>query len=665
MNRPKATRLRLCLAVVAAAALAAFVMPAAANADFITAGSGVDVSFDDPTPGAHSDLTVTHHYAYDGMPSSPSGCTLSVPPYPNPCYDGFGRTGDDLKQWILDTPAGFYGNPRAIPFAARCTQDQMRSYQKNALKPGYGPMPGAQCPASAQVGTATLTLKDDPGAGGIATKVLDGKIYVVQSADPLQEVPTTLFTVFETTSTNCAALSLETNCVVAALSRTQIAPVTSGPQGDYRLRSVSELIDRPDLSPAAGLADNSLTGAITGITQSLWGDPREHGNSAAVSAFQTNPTTCGDWDSTLYARTYGTSGPVGNEVVAAHGTDSQTHTLEGTANPGGGDSSGSYAEFDSAPTTADCSGSKPALTAGATAAVDNNARGAYPGLTVNIANPNSDDRDKTKKLVTTLPSTITVNAAALGNVCEQAQLVTDSCPANSQIGTADITSPVLSATQHGRVYMTRGATQGLPYLSIWVNGPNDDPAGAFTFRLDATTQFVGTSANMIETTFDNLPSLPFDSFVVHINGGDSNNSLLLNRKCPGDGSTPDDGPITFAMNGYTGANASSSSATSLAPCYGVDNPGKVTKCVKQGKKLSVSPKNLIAKSTVANVQLLTGSKSSSTKSRAKDSSNPFSFKLTLKKSTYKKNKTYYYGYKVTYKDGHVIKTKTNKFKTCK
>src|SRR5689334_9325247 len=100
MNRPKATRLRLFLTIAAVAAFAVF-MPASANADFAT-GTGLSITLGDgtPAPGAHDDLTVQHTYKYDGVPSSPSGCTAPVPPYPNPCADGFGRTGDDLKQWV-------------------------------------------------------------------------------------------------------------------------------------------------------------------------------------------------------------------------------------------------------------------------------------------------------------------------------------------------------------------------------------------------------------------------------------------------------------------------------------------------------------------------------------------------------------------------------------
>lgn len=639
MNRPKATRLRLFLAIAAVAAFAVF-MPASANADF-GAGSGVSVQIGDgtPAPGAHDDLIVTYTYTYNGVPSGVAA-----------------NSGDDLKQWVLDTPAGSYGNPRAIPENEKCTQDQMAAYVKNQPRPGMLGYPGSPCPATAQVGTATLTLGVDASGGTAAA--LPGKIYLVQSASPLQEVPTTLFTVFTTTNAACASAPAP-DCIVAAISKTQIAPVASGPQGDYRLRSVSEQIDRVDLSAALGQPVAwTTTGHIKGIQQTLWGDLSGHGTGATIQGpFQTNPNTCTDWNSTLSSRTYGSIGAFGSETAISNA--SQTNTLEGTANPGGGDTDGeTYAQFAATPTTPDCSGSKPPLSQTTTAAVSDGTRGGNPGLTVTVDYPDSQNTDRAQKLVTTLPASISVNVNALGNICQDSDLQADTCPAASQVGTAQITSPLLSATQQGRVYMTKGTTPGLPYLSIWVDG-------AFKFRLDVTTKFVGANFNQIETTFDNLPELAFDKFVVNINGGNSQSSLLFNRVCPSDGSSPQDGPVSFATTGYTGATKSSDSATSLDPCYGVSNPSKVSKCVKVGKKLSVSAKGVVATSTVDNVQLLTGTKSTNNKKLATDKTSPYSFKVTLKKSKFKKNKKYYYSYRVQYKDGKVIKTKTSTFKTCK
>jgi hypothetical protein len=637
MNRPKATRLRLCLAIVAAMAFAV-VLPSAASADF-AGGTGLSVTFANPTPGAHSDMTVTHTYTYNGVPTG-----------------GAASTGDDLKQWVLESPIGFYGNPSAVPWADRCTQDQMNAYVKSQPMPGYLGYPGSRCPASSQVGTASLTLGVD--ANGATGAVLPGKIYVVQSANPLQELPTTLFIVFETTVPNCASAPV-VNCITAALSKTQVAPVTGGSNANYRLRSASEFIDRPDLSATLGQPNNTTLGHIKGIQQTLWGKLPQQGDAP----FLTNPTTCNDWDSSLFSRTYGNAGMVGSEAAVSNAT--QTETLEGTASPGGGDTGFNYARFDSPATAAANCEQSPALTQTASGGIDNNARGANPGLTVNVSNPDSNNVDKANKFVTTLPSTVTINVAALNNVCQNADLLADTCPAASQVGTAEIVSPILSATQHGRVYMTNGATQGLPYLSIWVNGPNESPAGAFKFRIDVTTQFVGPNNNKIETTFANLPQLPFDSFNVKINGGSSTNSLLLNRDCPTEGETPDDGPISFVTSGYAGGSAASSSPTNLDPCYGVANPKSVSRCVKVGNRLSVRPSELIAISTISYVQLLTGSSSKKMKRLATDKTATFSFKSKLSKSKFKKKRKYYYGFKVVYKDGKSLTTKAARFKTCK
>lgn len=626
MNRPKATRLRLCLALAAIAAFAV-ILPATASADITNSGPSAatgSVVFADPTPGAHSDITITQNYAgsYSGVPSG-------VP----------ATTGDDLKQWMLDTPAGFYGNPNAVPYNERCTLAQAANYIPGGVAPGQPPFNSADpCPATAQVGTATLTLGVD--ANGATGGVLTGKMYIVQSAVGVQDLPTTLFTVFTSTIPSGPAAGQQ---ATASTSRTQVAPVTSGPEGDYRLRSVSEgPINRPDLSAALGQPAGTTLGHIKQIVFNLKGI-LSNGN-----AFQTNPSRCGDWKSTLYASSYGTPG----------GTANQTTTVSGTAANGGDSSAGPYLSIDAGTTNVSCALPRPSLTASPSATLTSNARGANPGLNVSVDNSNADNHDRAQKLVTTLPASVSVNVNALNNICSDADLQADNCPAASQVGTANIKAPMLTLPQTGRVYMTKGSTPGLPYLSIWVDG-------AIKFRIDVTTRFVGAAFNEIETTFDNLPQLAFDKFDVNINGGSSSTSLLFTRSCPTDGSTPNNGPITFSTTGWAGATNAASSNTSLDPCYGISNPSKINNCVKQGKQLKVKPKGVIATSTISKIQLLTGSKSKNVMTRATDTKSPYSFKLSMKKKMYKKNKSYYYAYKVWYKDGKVIKTKTNKFKVCK
>lgn len=665
MNLLKAKRLRYCLSIAAVAAFAA-VLPGTASADFgnyygpagfpnTPTASNALVEFTDPAPvdtptpvanpvpGGRNGVTITQNYGYTGVPSGVAG-----------------NSGDDLKQWTLDLPSGYYGNPNAIAFADRCTPAQRDAYVTSAPFPGPTPPapPGAPCPTSAQIGTASLTLGVD--GSGATGAVLPGNIYLVQSADPLQELPATLFTVFRT---NHPALcpAPGPGCITAATSETQVAPVTGGDSPDYRLRAVSKLVNRPDLSGALGQAPNTTLGHIKQITFRLWGE------LPGGIAFATNPTTCGPWKSSVHSRTYGTIGAPPFATVVPN--TSQTTQLEGTASPGGGDTSSDYAEFDAGTVTPDCSGTAPALTQTASGAIDNNARGANPGLTVEIKNPNADTVDKASKMVTTLPSTVTTNVAALANVCEQAQVVLDACPAASQIGTATITSPMLAQTQHGRVYMTRGAEPGLPYMSIWVNGPNDSPAGALKFRLDATTKFAkatnGPEFNRIETTFDKLPPLPFDSFIVNITGGSATNSLLVNRECPLDGSLPQDGPIDFATTGYAGGSTTAQSPTNLAPCYGVNRPARRNNCTRVGRKLRVTPQGLVAKENIARVELLIGTRANRMHRRATRKGGTFRLGATLHKRNFRTNRRYHIGLRVVYKDGHVIRTKTNTFPTCR
>jgi len=612
---------------IAAVAAFAVILPGAANADF-KAGSGVTVTFSNPTPGAHSDITVKHTYTYDGVPSGAPG-----------------TTGDDLKQWILDTPAGFVGNPNAVPYDERCTQAQMNAYVKSAPLPGTLGQPGQQCPDSAIVGTAKLTLGIDANGGTAA--VLTGNIYIVQSAPPLQEVPTTLFTVFKSALPSPPYPA--GNFVSAALSRTQIAPVTSGPQGNFQLRSVSEgPIDRPDLSAALGQPAGTTFGHIKNIEQTLLG-VLPNGN-----AFQTNSTRCDAWNSTLYSSTYGTPG----------GRASQTATLSGTA-VGGGDSSDTYAPFAAPAIIPDCSTLAP-FTATTTSVLSELKRDSNPALTVTTNNPGAPGTDIPKSIVATLPASITTDlqspALQAGSLCEPAQADAGACPAGGKIGTASIESPLLIAGLTGDVYAVRGATT-VPDLRIFVTG-------AVSFQLVGNSKFVGVRGNQIQTTFDNLPQNPFTKFVLTINGSAPGQpaSILTVSKCPGGNKTPEDGPITYDMASWGGQANTSSYTPALADCFGIAKLAKIKKCVKSTLKVKpvIQSQALLQKTEL---YVSRGKKLKRVKVYKKYPSNKtLSFRMGSK---IKKGKTHKYQVKATYKytaaspTKHVVKTANSKFKRCK
>ncbi len=617
MNRPKASRLKLAVVVAAFAAFAAFAPAAGADVS-----SSVTGEFSNTVPGGHGDYTNTQTFT----------------------YDTYGT--EDLRKWVIDGPAGLIGNPNSIPYEDRCTLAEFNT----TIDPGNDSTPPFfnACPQSSKVGIAAVNLALDandssydangaqniPG-GRLTGNIQDfgniylastfnngvefanlpstyndatpGTIFILQT-DP--EVPTTLATFFYLTG-----------------NRTQsvLAPVTNLSAGnngdsDFRIRTVPQ----DDITPTGGVHINGILQHLNGLTQ-------------ASEPFLTNPLRCDDWTTYSYADKVG-----GN----TGGTDAPVDG-EGTV----------FRKSAGDDVTPDCSGALPALNATGTATVTTGARGANPGLKVTIADPTAADDDQPKKVSVTLPSTITNDTDSLVNVCSIAERDAENCPANTKVGTATVQTPLISAGLTGTVYKTTGTNGNLPNLSIFVDG-------AIKFRLDATNEFTGASFNQIKSTFDNLPQSPFTSFEVNIDGGASD-SLLLNRTCPTDGSAPDDGPISFAINGYTGAASSSSSGVGFEPCYGVSKPSNLQYCQTVTKKLKVSPKGLVAVNNIANVKLFTGAKTTSMNKRATDSKSPHKFEVTLKKDTYKKGKTYYYLYKVEYKDGKILKTQTGKFKTCK
>src|SRR5689334_6611529 len=106
MIHPRANRLRLCLAFVVIAAFAAFI-PAAANADMTTTPSTVygATPVTNPPAGAYDDYTIIQTFEY-GNGTEPKAGT------------------EDLKRWVVDSPAGLAGSPNQVPFAQRCTPAQ-------------------------------------------------------------------------------------------------------------------------------------------------------------------------------------------------------------------------------------------------------------------------------------------------------------------------------------------------------------------------------------------------------------------------------------------------------------------------------------------------------------------------------------------------------------
>ncbi|MFT4048781.1 MAG: hypothetical protein QM648_02980 [Solirubrobacterales bacterium] len=649
---------RLCLSIVATLITAIVV--------FVPSAFGITTEastvYGSTVPGAHTDYTIIQEFEYGNGPE-PTAST---------------GAGQDLKKWVVDSPAGLVGNPNAVPEADRC--DPASFDPTPGAAAAYNTFFTGSCPASSQVGEAKVYLVNDANSGTCPAAPLQcilagqdmsalsgpmvGKIYILKT-DP--EVPTTLGTLFTSASYqnfdfsayggNTCTTAPGTPCLIQPKTKSVLAPVTNRSADlddvtDFRIRTIpAEYTNPPSaLLPTAyghpGLGSGGTPLHIRRIDQHLYGlvDPNDNFPTAGQgdTPFLTMPTRCDSWDSKSYAIDW--ANPTGGSTAM-----DPNHP---------GDNNYQTSNTDSVtPSGSDCA-QMPTIGASSTGTLGSGERGAYPSLSIKVADSDPSDHQQPKKMITTLPASVSINVNALTNVCSDTDLAADTCPAASQVGTATISTPLIAAGLTGRVYITKGATAGLPYLSIFVDG-------AVKFRLDATTQFVGPSANMIETTFDNLPQTPFTDFTVNITGGSSATSLLLNRKCPADGSLPADGPITFATTGWGGSATASSSATSMKPCYGVSTPATRNSCLRLNRSATFTPQGLRSAALVRRVEVRIGHNRKGMRTRASRGSSPFALRHTISRKLYNRGWRYRFAYRVTYKDGTVLNTGSAFFRVCR
>lgn len=617
MNYPRAMRptmgkrLRLFMAVAAVAAFAAF-GAGSASADVTPTASAV---FDSNVPGAHDDYIITHGYTYSGVPSGAPG-----------------TSGDDLRQWIVDSPAGLVGNPNAVPEGDRC---DAATFEAAAAAPSATSWVGV-CPgytsSPAEVGAATLNLNVD--ANGAAAASLGGVIFLL-SGSP--EVPTRLGTIFPTSAPGG---------MTATYSISTIGPVPSGPEGDYRLRTVSDApINRPIV--AAG----PTYGNISGIVQRLYGHV---GDDPSKPAFLTNPVRCENWDSYIYAQSYGDVG----------GTANQTFTPQGTLSNGGDVEPGGFAVATSPTTTPDCT-TLPPLNSSVTTSVNTTDRSVNPQLDIVVSNPTAPGTDVPKNMVVTLPAAIAadIDAIAVSKLCTVDQRNASACPATSKVGTVTVETPMIAAGLTGDVYMVKKDEGGLPNLSIFVTG-------AIAFRLDSSTKYVGTGSTQIETTLTNLPQVPFTKFSVKINGGQPD-SLLVYRECTTDGSAPIGGmggAITAATTGYTGASVTNTSNVVVSGCYGTPRVSSKRKCIKY--KLKFTPRNLLNRENIMKVEVWVKGRFGKAKRVKVYRRSPFKASVPLTTRRFTSGRSYKYKVRVVWDPtvdapkGKVMNSRYAKFKKC-
>ncbi len=162
-----------------------------------------------------------------------------------------------------------------------------------------------------------------------------------------------------------------------------------------------------------------------------------------------------------------------------------------------------------------------------TATSDTNVSGAAPALTTTITQ--GPDEATTKKVQVDFPKGMGVNIASTLTPCSADALTTQSCPAESRMGSVVAESRLLPADggpMVGDVYLTGNQGDKIT-LSMFLNTAskflNSD------LRIDGTAS-VNATEGTISAIFDDLPKVPMSSFTLSLDGG--NKSLLKNpRKC--------------------------------------------------------------------------------------------------------------------------------------
>jgi hypothetical protein len=566
MYLPK--RLGACLSVIALSLALTVVIAQPASADLYPVPGG---GTSDATTGGHGDLTVSTTFTYSDA-------------------------NEDVKRIVVDTPTGGVGNPNAVPYADRCTKETFT----NGI-----------CDAKSLIGEVKLGVT----AAAIAPTELTGQIYILQTSP---EVPT-----------HVGAYIAPTAGVTEAIRAEAVFyPVTDGPDGDLRVRSVTDPF--PRTTKILGL-DAPIQ--VTSYQQKLYG------KLANGNAFITNPTRCDVWNSYGYAQAYDSNSNANADPL-----------LTGTND---------FVKTDAYPTTPNCATLAPFNTE-ADAKVVGKSRGKPAQFSTELKIPNLGAQPQSpatpKTVVVTLPDALNVDVQQLGRICTSVAFATRNCPATTKVGSVSITTPMIAAGLTGDAYLVQASPgHNLPDLGIIARG-------AITFNLRGSTSYVNKS--QIQTTFDNVPQVGFTSFNLTIAGG--KNGLLLVDQCPLSGREPKDGGSTsFAMTSYQGQKRTIASPTKyLSPSCGSYSVKlkRIKKCLKR-RSLVYTPiiksrGNVRYVKTFVNGRQVKKVKKSPFKARIK-----LSRKLRTGK-TYKYKVKAYFKPEAKYPKGRVI-TKTGHFKLCR
>jgi hypothetical protein len=135
--------------------------------------------------------------------------------------------------------------------------------------------------------------------------------------------------------------------------------------------------------------------------------------------------------------------------------------------------------------------------------------------------------------------------------CPVAQADAGSCPATSQVGTANATTPLLPGELSGPVYLIQQPGSPLPGVLVQLRG-------LVNLSLRGSVS-IGTGG--LATTFNGIPDVPISHFELVFTGGKDGTLITSRDLCRGSGLT-----LKTAFTGHNGANFSRTSPVGIQGC---------------------------------------------------------------------------------------------------
>ncbi|MFT4049187.1 MAG: hypothetical protein QM648_05030, partial [Solirubrobacterales bacterium] len=245
------------------------------------------------------------------------------------------------------------------------------------------------------------------------------------------------------------------------------------------------------------------------------------------------------------------------------------HTISTTMTSEGGSPQTATGSFGFTPTS--CAG----FTGNTSIAVtsDNSTPAAPAGLIFNI---NSDQGNPTfKRIQLTFPDGMDINPSFANGLATCSTAVINAggsgCPSGSQIATVSLTTPLLAATQTGKVYLENpGNTKDDRYkLAMIIDLPGQKLTVRGQVRIDGSSDIptastgatgtVDTGSGVISADFDNIPDLGFTNLTMTFNGG--SNAMVVNPE-----TCTNSFNAIFTPNSNTGATRTTNPSYPLTGC---------------------------------------------------------------------------------------------------